>query len=58
MAAKVKPARGVTVSDVWQSKSNAERKAWLNRAGCAAHWDTTTFEDLPEDVQTALAAAK
>jgi hypothetical protein len=56
--AKVRAAQGVTVSDVWQSKSNAERKAWLKKAGCATDLDTTTFESLSADVQVALEAAK
>jgi len=50
----VRPAVQVGVSDVWQGKSNAERKAWLQSAGCSTHWDTTTFEALPKEVQAAL----
>lgn len=58
MAGKVVRAKRVTVADVWQSKSNAERKAWLKKAARATDLDTTTFESLPEDVQVALEAAK
>jgi hypothetical protein len=56
-AVVVKAAK-VTAGDVWGGRSNAERKAWLKQAGCATHWDTTTFGDLPEDVQVALEGAK
>jgi hypothetical protein len=56
--AVVVKAAAVRAGDIWQGRSNAERKAWLKRAECATHWDTTTFADLPEDVQVALEGAR
>ncbi len=55
---KVKTAVDVEVGDIWASKSTAERKAWLKKAQQPETWDTTTFEDLPDEVQAALEAAK
>ena len=59
MVAKVKTAVDVEVGDIWSGKSSEERKAWLKKAGQdVERWYTTTFEDLPEEVQTALESAK
>lgn len=50
----VKTSQQIAAGDVWAGKSNAERKAWLKKAGCPVDLDTTTFESLSDDVQLAL----
>jgi len=56
---EVKTAVAVRVADIWQGKSSEERKAWLKKAAQdVERWYTTTFEDLPKDVQLALEGAK
>jgi len=58
MVAKVKTAKDVAAGDIWAGKSSDERLAWLKKAECEPRWYTTTFDDLPEDVQGALEDAK